>query len=74
MDVEFVHIYGFSFSPVDLDYIDWIYLNTPKSSQWEVSWFSDQDKDRVDSFIQNHWDLKTRLKLMKLDDIKIERN
>lgn len=73
-DVEFVHIYGFSFSPVDLDYIDWIYLNTPKSSQWEVSWFSDQDKARVESFILEHWGLKTRLKFMKLDDIEVERN
>ena len=73
-DVEFVHIYGFSFSPVDLDYIDWIYLHTPKSSQWEVSWFSDQDKARVESFILEHWSLKTRLKFMKLDDIEVDRN
>ena len=73
-DVEFVHIYGFSFSPVDIDYIDWIYINTPNDSQWEVSWFSEQDKDRVDSFVLEHWGLKTRLRLIRLDDIKVERN
>lgn len=72
-DVEFVHIYGFSFSPVDIDYIDWIYLNTPKDSQWEVSWFSDQDRARVDSFILYHCNLKERLQFIKLDDIKVDR-
>ena len=73
-DVEFVHIYGFSFSPVDIDYIDWIYHHTPNKSQWEVSWFTDQDKYRVDSFLQDHWDLRSRLQLIRLDDIKVERN
>lgn len=29
-DVEHVHIYGFSFSPVDEYYIDWIFNHTPK--------------------------------------------
>lgn len=61
-DVDFVHVYGFSFSPVDENYIDWIYNNTPKASQWEASWFSDIDKQRIDSFILNHWTLRDRKK------------
>lgn len=69
-DIEYVHIYGFSFSPVDEDYIDWIYNNTPKRAEWEVSWFSDRDKERIDKFVLYHLGLKERLKYIHLDDIK----
>lgn len=68
-NVEHVYIYGFSFSPVDEDYIDWIYRNVQESSKWEVSWYSEIDKHRIDSFILNHWGLKDRLKLIRLEDI-----
>lgn len=68
-DVEQVHVFGFSFSPVDEYYIDWIFNNVPESSQWEVSWFSDTDKQRIDYFILNHWKIKERIKLIRLDDI-----
>ena len=68
-DVEHVHVYGFSFSPVDENYMDWIYKYAPDTSQWEVSWYTDTDKERIEEFILNHWTLKDRLKLIKLDDI-----
>ena len=70
-DVERVHIYGFSFSPVDEDYMDWIYQHVPYTTQWEVSWFSETDKQRIDNFILNHWSLKDRMKLIKLEEIAI---
>jgi hypothetical protein len=70
-DVEQVHIYGFSFSPVDEDYMDWIYLHVPKESQWEVSWYSDIDKERIDRFVLDYWVLKNRLKLIRLEEIEI---
>lgn len=69
MTVECVHVYGFSFSPVDEDYIDWIYNNVPSNSKWEVSWYSDLDKQRIDSFVLNHWDLKDNITLIKLEDV-----
>ena len=68
-DVEYVHIYGFSFSAVDEDYMDWFFNNVPAISQWEVSWFSNEDKNRIDKFILDHWSLKDRLKTIKLEEI-----
>lgn len=70
-DVEQVHIYGFSFSPVDENYMDWIYQHVPKESQWEVSWYSDIDKERIDRFVLNHWGLNDRIKFIKLEEIAI---
>ena len=72
-DVEQVHIYGFSFSPVDENYMDWIYQHVPMESQWEVSWYSDTDKERIDRFVMNHRGLKDRLKLIRLEDIEVAR-
>ena len=66
-----MHIYGLSFSPVDEDYIDWIYRYTPKTARWEVSWHKDTDKQRIDKFVLEHWDVKDRMDLIKLEDIKM---
>ena len=68
-DVEYVHILGFSFSPIDKDYIDWVFRNVTRCSQWEVSWFSEEDKNRIDKFVLEHWGLKERLNLVRLEDI-----
>ena len=68
-DVESVHIYGFSFSPVDEDYIDWIFKNVPREAQWEISWYSDTDLKRINTFLMNYHGLKERTRLIRLDDI-----
>lgn len=70
-DVENVHIYGFSFSPVDEDYMDWIYNHVPVNTKWEVSWYSEIDKQRIDNFILNHWDINKRINLIKLEELTI---
>lgn len=70
-DIEQVHIYGFSFSPVDENYMDWIYQHVPKTAQWEASWHSNTDKERIEKFILNHWGLKQRMNLIKLEEIVI---
>lgn len=72
-NVEYVHIYGFSISEVDEDYLDWIEKNTPKYSKWEFSWYSDKDLQRINEFLINHIRLKYRSKLIKLEDIEIQR-
>ena len=68
-DVEFVHIFGFSFSEVDEDYVDWIYNNVPADTQWEISWYSDEDYKRISSFVMNYKGKKNRTRLIRLDDI-----
>ena len=50
-DVEYVHVYGFSISEVDEEYLDWIVEHTPLDSKWEFSWYSEEDKQRIDEFI-----------------------
>lgn len=71
-DVEFVHVYGFSISEVDEYYLDWVEMNTPTNSQWEFSWYSEEDKNRIYRFILNHWRLKDRYSLMQLQEIPSE--
>ncbi len=70
-NVENVHIYGFSFSPVDEDYIDWIYKKTSENCLWEISWFSDNDKERIEQLMR--WKLKNRLKLIRLDELEVKK-
>lgn len=68
-DIEYIHVYGFSFSEIDEDYIDWIYKNVPLDSKWEVSWFTVTDQKRIDKFVLNYIGLKDRLNLIRLEDI-----
>lgn len=68
-DVEYVYIYGFSFSTIDEDYIDWVFKNISSRSQWEASWFSNEDKNRIDRFVLEHWGLKDRLKIIRLEEV-----
>lgn len=68
-NIEYVHIYGFSFSPVDEDYMDWFFNNISNVSQWEVSYFTNTDKERIEKFVLNHYSLKRRLNIIKLDNI-----
>ena len=70
--VEYIHIYGFSFSPIDEGYIDWIDFKTPQDSQWEISWYSEKDKERISAYISRRPSLKERCILMKLKAINEE--
>lgn len=73
-DVEIVHVYGFSFSHVDEEYMDWIEAHTPKTCHWEISWHIEQDKKRIESFILDHFSLKNRFNLIKLDEIEKDKD
>lgn len=69
--VEHIHVLGFSFSTVDLPYINWILENTKKDCKWEISWYSEKDKERINNFIfdtPSFWD---RYKLIRLDELLI---
>lgn len=71
-DAEYVHVYGFSISEVDEDYLDWIETKTPSNSKWEFSWHTEDDKLRIDRFILTHWSLRDRYSLMQLQEISRE--
>lgn len=68
-DVEHVHVYGFSFSEVDEDYVDWIYNHVPVDSHWEISWHTSKDLKRIASFIEEYSGLNERIKLVRLNHI-----
>lgn len=71
-DVEHIHVYGISFSPVDVDYFDWIYRNTSASCDWEVSSFSKEDVDRIRNYVDDCPGLAERLMLVRLAEMKID--
>jgi hypothetical protein len=65
-DVEFIHVLGFSFSVVDEDYLDWIYNHTTSSCKWEISWYSEKDKENINRFIDSQFLLRERTTLFRL--------
>lgn len=66
-DVKYIHIYGLSFSPIDIGYLDYIFDNTPNDALCEVSWYSKEDIKRINEFIlSRQWKMKDRLKMVKL--------
>ncbi len=71
-DVENVHVYGFSISEVDEDYLEWIEKHTPQDCKWEFSWYSEEDIERIERFVLDHWTLKDRYSLMQLQEISSE--
>ena len=51
-DVEMIHIYGFSFSDIDLPYLgEIISMVNLKTTQWEVSFYNPNDKKKFRSIL-----------------------
>lgn len=54
-DVTDIHIYGFSFSDIDLPYLDKIVeVIDLKNVSWEISDFKDKKKDVIQKFLNKH--------------------
>lgn len=68
-DVKEIHVYGFSISPVDEDYLDWIEQHTPLNCKWEFSWHTEKDKERINKFVLNHWRIKERYSTTQLQQL-----
>ena len=69
-DVEVVHIYGFSFSPVDGGYLDKICSSVNLDSVfWEISCFSEKDEENAKSFMECYHIKEDNFHLIKLNDI-----
>lgn len=69
-NVRKIHVYGFSISPVDEDYIDWIEMHTPHDCKWEFSWHTDEDKERINKFVLDHWRIKDRYSTIQLQQVE----
>ncbi|WP_418696647.1 bacteriophage abortive infection AbiH family protein [Bacteroides sp.] len=72
-DIEHIYIYGFSFSPVDIPYIDEILRYIDKNKvQWTISYFSKDDIDKIESYM-NSKDIPSTLwqPLIRLEDIQV---
>lgn len=71
-DVRIVHVYGLSFSPVDLPYLDEIVGDVnAAATKWEVSFYSDEDKVRAEQFFGSRGIRADLVSYAKLDDLLV---
>jgi len=68
-NVEYIHILGFSFSDIDTPYLEWIDSHTSKHCEWEASWYSEEDKRRINTFLLENSQLKSRLHLIQIKEV-----
>ena len=67
---ESVYIYGLSFSPVDRPYLDEIVRNVdPSTTKWEVSYFSDEDREKAEDFFKQKGIKEDLVSFVKLNDL-----
>lgn len=72
-EVESIHIYGFSFSPIDIPYLFAVLSRIDKTSVlWEISYFSDEDKENAEQFIENANIPRENVRLILLTDIHLD--
>ena len=67
-NVKHIHILGFSFSDIDIPYIQCIADHTSSNCDWEVSWFSEIDKIKIRDFLLCNPKLKSHFKLIQLSE------
>ena len=51
LDVERIYVYGFSFSSIDMPYLEKIIRRTKPETHWVISWYSQEDKRRIMDFV-----------------------
>ena len=54
LDVQRIYAYGFSFSPIDMPYIEKIIRRTKPETHWVISYYSQEDKRRIMDFIVHY--------------------
>lgn len=71
--IETIHIYGFSFSPIDLPYLSAVMSKIDlQSVQWEINFFTETDKDNINHFIESVNIPKENVRLIRLTDIQLD--
>ena len=51
LDVQRIYVYGFSFSPIDMPYLEKIIRRTKPDTHWVISWYSQDDKRQIMDFV-----------------------
>ena len=51
LDVERIYVYGFSFSYIDIPYLEKIIKRTKPETHWVISWYLQEDKRRIMDFV-----------------------
>ena len=51
LDVERIYVFGFSFSSIDMPYLEKIIRRTKPKTHWVISWYSQEDKRRIMDFV-----------------------
>lgn len=74
-DIEHIYVFGFSFSPIDLPYIDQIVQNIDtKKVKWCISYYNQDDKNRIELYMESKGISSILWKpLIKLKDLQIIR-
>lgn len=71
--IETIHIWGFSFSPIDLPYLYAILSQVNRRTiQWEINYFTDTDKENIERFIETANIPKENVRLILLTDIHLD--
>ena len=47
----------------------WIALHTSMNCDWEVSWYSEEDKKRINSFFSENRHLNGEIRLIQLEEV-----
>ena len=50
-DVERIYVFGFSFSSIDMPYLEIIIRRSKPKTHWVISWYSQEDKRRIMDFV-----------------------
>lgn len=54
LDIQRIYVFGFSFSPIDMPYIEKIIRRTKPETHWVISWYSQDDKRRIIDFVTRY--------------------
>ena len=68
--VEYIHVFGFSFSPVDIPYLDEIlrHINI-EIVKWNISYLISDDLSRIESYLQSQHIPAENYRLFKLEEL-----
>ena len=71
--IKIIHIYGFSFSPIDLPYLYAIIAKVDLHAvQWEINFFTETDKTNIEHFMESSSISKENVQLIRLTDIQLD--